>query len=118
MKETKVYICASYIVFLFVKTEKDNFIRLLSVPSKPGKNPEQVFYRVSTASRVLIDMLLNFPKRSPRLSPGYEGTENMFGSENLDITVEQNSQWEIDCINYYNFEQLIFFWKLVFLFWI
>ena len=29
-------------------------------------------------SRVFTDLLSNSPKRSPRLSPGYEGMENMF----------------------------------------
>ena len=27
---------------------------------------------------VFTDLFSNSPKRSPRLSPGYEGTENMF----------------------------------------
>ena len=31
-----------------------------------------------TASRVFTDLLSNSPKRSPRFSPSYEGTENMF----------------------------------------
>ena len=31
-----------------------------------------------TASRAFTDLLSNSPKRSPRFSPGYEGTENMF----------------------------------------
>ena len=31
-----------------------------------------------TASRVFTDLLLNFPKRSPGFSPGYEDIENMF----------------------------------------
>ena len=37
---------------------------------------EQV--KTSIASRVFTDLLSNSPKRSPRFSPGYEGTENMF----------------------------------------
>ena len=31
-----------------------------------------------TVFRVFTDMLSNSPKRSPRCSPGFEGTENMF----------------------------------------
>ena len=31
-----------------------------------------------TASQVFTDLLSNSPKHSPRFSPGYEGTENMF----------------------------------------
>ena len=33
---------------------------------------------VTTASRVFTDLLSKSPKRSPRFSPGYEGTEKMF----------------------------------------
>ena len=32
----------------------------------------------STASRFFTNLLSNSPKRSPRFSPGYESTENMF----------------------------------------
>ena len=32
----------------------------------------------STASRFFTDLLLDSPKRSPRFSSSYEGTENMF----------------------------------------
>ena len=32
----------------------------------------------STAPQVFTDLLSNSPKRSPRFSPGYEGSENMF----------------------------------------
>ena len=40
--------------------------------------PWQSLWELSTASRVFTDLLSNSPKRSPRFSPGYEGTENMF----------------------------------------
>ena len=54
---------------------------MFSVPSQPGENLGKVCEdsRASeTASRVFTDQLLNSPKRLPRFSPGYEGTENMF----------------------------------------
>ena len=35
-------------------------------------------WKTATASRVFIDLLSNSPKRSPRLSSGYEDTEKMF----------------------------------------
>ena len=35
-------------------------------------------WKPSTASRVFTDLLSNSPKHSPRFSPCYEGTENMF----------------------------------------
>ena len=56
---------ASYIVFLFVKTENNSFI----------KEIKHVF---STAFRVFTDLLSNSPKRLPQFSPGYKDTENMF----------------------------------------
>ena len=43
IKETKVYIRASYIVFIFVKTE-NNFIKEIkhvTLPSSPGENPRR-----------------------------------------------------------------------------
>ena len=36
------------------------------------------YMKPETKSRVFTDLLSNSPKRSPRFSPGYEGTENMF----------------------------------------
>ena len=56
---------------------------MLSVPLQPGKN-SAMFVRILEQvksldrSRVFTDLLSNSPKHSPRLSPGYEGTENMF----------------------------------------
>ena len=41
-------------------------------------NRTKLKLRVTTASRVFTDLLSNSPKCSPRFSPGYEGTENMF----------------------------------------
>ena len=35
-------------------------------------------WKPSNPSRVFTDLLTNSPKRSPRFSPGFEGTENMF----------------------------------------
>ena len=46
-----------------------HFLKRLRVPSR--RKP-------SNASRVFTDLLSNSPKSSPRFSPGYEGTENMF----------------------------------------
>ena len=64
MKEL-VFIRASYIVFLFVKTKNSSIIREIK--------PRQACYYWRAG-----DLLSNSPKRSPRFSPGYEGTENVF----------------------------------------
>ena len=64
----------SYIVFLFVKTENDNFIKEIKHVVRASIacwKPRQS----STASRVFTDLLSNSPKRSPQFSSGYEGTE-------------------------------------------
>ena len=53
---------------------------LLKTLAKFVRILEQV--KTSTASRVFTDLLSNSPKHSPRFSPGYEGTENMFYSLN------------------------------------
>ena len=83
---------ASYIVFLFVNNENNNFIKEIKhvLPAfiacwKPWqrlwefssrRKPETDLF--STASRIFTDLLSNSPKCSPRFSPGYESTENMF----------------------------------------
>ena len=86
MKEIIVYIRASYIVFLFVKTKNNNFIKEIKHVLRASKawwKPRQSLWKVSskwkpsTASRVFTDLLLNSLKRSPRFSRGYEGRENM-----------------------------------------
>ena len=46
---------------------------MFSIPSQPDENLGKVCENSSTA-----DLLQNSPKRSPRFSPGYESTENMF----------------------------------------
>ena len=73
---------ASYIVFLFVKTENDNFtkLRVFITWWKPRQSLWEFSsrWKPSIASRAFTDLLSNSPKRSPWFSPGYEGTENMF----------------------------------------
>ena len=87
MTEIKIYIRASYIVFLFTKTENNNFVKEIKhvlCAFLAWWKPRQSFWefssrwKPSTASRVFTDLLLNSPKHSPRFSPGYEGTKNMF----------------------------------------
>ena len=74
MKKIKVYIRASYIVFLFVKTENNNFIAWW----KPRQSLKELSsrWKPSTTSHVFTDLHSNSPKHSPRFSPGYEGKEN------------------------------------------
>ena len=92
VKEIKVYIRASYIVFLgFVKTENNCYKRnkrcSLCIHSQVKTLAKFVRIReqVNTLDCVLgfTDLLSNSPKRSPRFSPGYECTENMFYFLNL-----------------------------------
>ena len=68
MKVFKLHIRATYIVFLFVKTENNTFIKICK-NSRAGEN---------SRLRIFTDLLSKSPKRSPRFPPGYEGTENMF----------------------------------------
>ena len=35
-------------------------------------------YNFKRSAHCILCKISNFPKRSPRFSPGYEGTENMF----------------------------------------
>ena len=74
---------ASYIVFLFVHNESNNFIKEINYVIrasiacwKPRKSLREFSNRWKplTVYRVFTDLLLNSPKRSP----GYEGTQNMF----------------------------------------
>ena len=75
---------SSYIVFLFVKTENDNFIKEIKHVVRASIaywKPRQSLREFSSrwkSSTVFTDLLSNFPQRLPRFSPGYEGTENMF----------------------------------------
>ena len=78
---------ASYIAFLLFKTENNNFIKEIKHVVRASiacRKPQQSLWefssswKFSTASRVFTDLLSNSPKRSPRFSAGYEGTENMF----------------------------------------
>ena len=75
MNKIKVYIRASYIVFLFVKSEKNNFINEIKhiLPAFIAWwKPRQIWREFSTASRVFADLLSNSPKCLPRFSPGFE----------------------------------------------
>ena len=80
-------VCASYIVFLFVNNENNNFIKEIKhvvCAFIASWNPRQSLWEFSsrwkplTASWVFTDLLLNSPKRSPQFSPVYEGMQNMF----------------------------------------
>ena len=80
-------VSTSYIVFLFVITENNNFIKEIKhvVHSYIACwKPQQSLWGFSsrwkllTSFQVFPDLLANSPKCSPRFSPGYEGTENMF----------------------------------------
>ena len=99
---------ASYTVFLFVKVE-NNFIKEIkhvhaSIACwKPRQSLREFSsrWKPSTASRVFTDLLPNSPKRSPRFSPGYESTENMFYFLN-----KARAQYMIGCfpvVSVYNF---------------
>ena len=78
---------ASCIVFLFFKTENNNFIKEIKHvvhASIACWIPQQSLWefsgrwKPSTASWDFTDLFLNSSKGSPRFSPGYEGMENMF----------------------------------------
>ena len=84
-KVAKVYICASYIVFLFVKMENNNFIKEIKHVVRAfiacWKPPQSLWefssrWKPSTASRVFGALLSNCSKHSLRFSP--ESMENMF----------------------------------------
>ena len=86
MKEIKVYIRALYIVFLFVKTENNNFIKEIKYVLRAfiawWKTGQSLWefsssWKPSTALRVFTDLYWNSPKRSPWFSPGCKGMENM-----------------------------------------
>ena len=77
----------SYIVFFFVNNENNILVKEIKHVFRAiiaWWKPRQSLWKFSsswkpsTASRVFIDLLSNSSKRSPRLSPSYEGTENMF----------------------------------------
>ena len=90
MKEIKVYIRASYISFLFVKTENNNFIKEIKHVLRAfiaWWKPRHSLWEFSTASQVFTDLLSNSPKRSPRFSPGYKGTENIFNFLNITLNM-------------------------------
>ena len=70
-----------------VKSENNNFIKeikyfLLAFIAwwKPRQSLWKFLsrWKPSTGSRVFTDLFSNSPKGSPRFSPRYEGTENMF----------------------------------------
>ena len=76
-----------FTVFLFVNNKNNNFIKEIKHvfhASIACWKPRQSLWEFSSrwkpsiSSRVFTDLLSNSPKRSPRFSPGYEGTENMF----------------------------------------
>ena len=56
---------ASYIIFLFIKTENNNFIN-------------EIKHVVRASIACWKSRQTNSPKHSPQFSPGFEGTENMF----------------------------------------
>ena len=88
MKEIKIYIKISNIVFLFVKTENNISINQIKHASLRAfiawwKPPQSLWkfssrWELSTSSRIFTALLSNSPKRLPRFSPAFEGTENMF----------------------------------------
>ena len=87
MKEIKVWIRASYMVFLCVKTENNNFLKeikhVICAIIAWWKSRQSLWEfssrrKSSTASRVFHDPLSNSPKLSSRILLGCEGTENMF----------------------------------------
>ena len=81
--ENLQYTGALYIVFLFVKTENNNFIKEIRHVVRASiacRKPRQSLWELSnrwkpSTDQVFTDLLSNSPKRSPRLSPGYEGTD-------------------------------------------
>ena len=95
VKEIKLYIRASYIFFLFVKTENNNFIKKIKHVLRPFTSR----WTPSTASWVFTDLLSNSHKRLPWFSPGYEGTENMFYFLN---------EGHIDCVTGFHWSALEF----------
>ena len=91
---------ASYIVFLFVDNENNDFIKEIRdvVPASIAYwKPRQSLWEFSSrwkpsiGSRVFTDLLSNSPKRSPPFSPGYEGTENMFYFLNLILFIKDKN---------------------------
>ena len=76
------------IVFLLIKMENNSFIKkkktffpcLHSLVTNKAKvwDNSRAGEKPSTASWIFTDLLSNSPKRSPRFSPGCEGTENLF----------------------------------------
>ena len=81
MNEIKVYIHASYIIFLFVKTKTNNKTcsPILYSLVKTSTKLVRILEQVKTIDCVsdFTYLLLNSPERSPRFSPGYEGMEKM-----------------------------------------
>ena len=87
MKELKIYIRPSCIVFLFAKTENNNFrkemkhvLRVFIAWWKPRQSLWEFSWRCksSRTSWVFTDLPSNSPKRLPRISTGYECSENRF----------------------------------------
>ena len=81
-------VSTSYIVFLFVNNENDNFIKEIKhlfCASIACWRPRQSLWEFS--SRWKTDLLSNSSKFSPWFSPGYEGTETMFYLLNIVPTV-------------------------------
>ena len=78
---------ASYIIFLFVNTENNNFIKEIKHVVRASIacwKPWQILWeflsrlKPKMQSRVFTDLLSNPPKHLPLFSPCYEGTEKMF----------------------------------------
>ena len=53
-------------------------------------------WKPSTASWAFTDLLSNSPKHSPRFSPGYKGTENMFHFLNIIWPTSLVHQWPLE----------------------
>ena len=94
MKEKELHNHALYIVFLFLKSENNHFIKeIKSVISafivwwKPWQSLREFSsgWKISTVSQVFTDLLSNSPKRSPRFSRGYEGTERLVYILNINL---------------------------------
>ena len=90
-KEIKFYTRASYIVFLFVKSE-NNFIKQIKYVLRD--------FIAWWKSRQSLWEFSNSPKRFPRFSPGYEGTEKgYFFSQSQSLQVPQ--MWLVHKLRYF-----------------
>ena len=95
MKEIKLYIRASYIIFNFVKWEMNmigclqvvriySFMKEIKLYIRASYivflffKTENIIILQKTTSRVFTDLLSNSPKHSSQFSPGYEGMDTMY----------------------------------------